>query len=75
MELDKDFPKIIALDDKQGSTFLVNVEYTWILFICERCGNLGHKAKRRLFTSKPANDSTQQMKTTVIFLLWILMLS
>ncbi|CAN6935166.1 unnamed protein product [Brassica oleracea] len=28
MELYRDFPKIIALDDKQGSIFLVNVEYT-----------------------------------------------
>ncbi|CAN7112365.1 unnamed protein product, partial [Brassica rapa subsp. narinosa] len=62
MELDRDFPKIISLDDKQGSIFLV--EYTWIPFMCERCGNLGHNAKRCLFTSKPANDTTQQTKTT-----------
>ena len=26
MELDKVFPKLIALDDKQGSIFLVNVD-------------------------------------------------
>ncbi|CAN7056735.1 unnamed protein product [Brassica oleracea var. botrytis] len=40
MELDKDFPKLIALDDKQGHIFLVAVEYTWIPSMCERCGNL-----------------------------------
>ena len=40
MELDIDFPKLIALDDKQGNIFLVNVEYTWIPSTCERCGNL-----------------------------------
>ncbi|CAN7045213.1 unnamed protein product [Brassica rapa subsp. trilocularis] len=57
MELDKDFPKLIALDDKQGSIFLVNVDYTWIPSMCERCGNLGHKAKRCLLTSKPLHDT------------------
>ncbi|CAN7064739.1 unnamed protein product [Brassica rapa subsp. trilocularis] len=61
MELDRDFPKIIALDDKQGSIFLVEVEYTWIPSKCERCGNLGHKEKRCLLTSKPEN--LQQQKT------------
>ncbi|XP_018448376.2 uncharacterized protein LOC108819852 [Raphanus sativus] len=57
MELDRDFPKLITLDDKQGSIFLVGVEYTWIPSMCERCGNLGHKAKRCLLPSMPANDS------------------
>ncbi|CAG7876632.1 unnamed protein product [Brassica rapa] len=57
MELDRDFPKLIALDDKQGSIFLVDVEYMWIPSTCERCGRLGHKAKRCLLPSKPANDS------------------
>ncbi|CAF2147888.1 BnaA01g07040D [Brassica napus] len=57
LELDKDFPKLIALDDKQGSIFLVNVDYTWIPSMCERCGNLGHKAKRCLLTSKPLHDT------------------
>ncbi|KAF3486458.1 hypothetical protein F2Q69_00055223 [Brassica cretica] len=51
MELDRDFPKLIALDDKQGNIFFVNVEYTWIPSMCERCGNLGHKAKRCLLPS------------------------
>lgn len=51
MELDKDFLKLIALDDKQGNIFLVNVEYTWIPSMCERCGNLGHKEKRCLLPS------------------------
>ncbi|KAF8100492.1 hypothetical protein N665_0223s0018 [Sinapis alba] len=63
MELDKDFPKLIALDDKQGSIFLVNVEYTWIPSMCERCGNLGHKAKRCLLSSKPTNDPTLPQQT------------
>ena len=64
MELDRDFPKLIALDDKQGSIFLVNVEYTWIPSTCERCGNLGHKAKRCLLPPKPASDPTLQPQTT-----------
>ncbi|KAF3546708.1 hypothetical protein DY000_02002293 [Brassica cretica] len=51
MELDRDFPKLIALDDKQGNIFFVNVEYTWIPSMCDRCGNLGHKAKRCLLPS------------------------
>ncbi|CAN7061299.1 unnamed protein product, partial [Brassica oleracea var. botrytis] len=63
MELDRDFPKIIALDDKQGNIFLVNVEYTWIPSMCERCGNLGHKAKRCLLTSKSVHDTTLQAQT------------
>ncbi|CAN7138788.1 unnamed protein product [Brassica rapa subsp. narinosa] len=62
MELDRDFPKIIALDDKQGSIFLVEVEYTWIPSKCERCGNLGHKEKRCLLTSKPENLQQQETK-------------
>ena len=57
MELDRDFPKLIALDDKQGSIFLVNVEYTWIPSMCERCGNLGHKEKRCLLPSSTAQVS------------------
>ncbi|CAN7023130.1 unnamed protein product [Brassica oleracea var. botrytis] len=60
MELDRDFPKIIALDDKQGNIFLVEVEYTWIPSTCGRCGNLGHKEKRCLLTSKPENVLQQQ---------------
>ena len=48
VELDKTFPKQIALDDKQGNIFLVDVEYTWIPSVCGRCGNLGHKEKRCL---------------------------
>lgn len=57
MELDRDFPKLIALDDKQGNIFLVNVEYTWIPSMCERCGNLGHKEKRCLLPSSTAQVS------------------
>ncbi|XP_033135598.1 uncharacterized protein LOC117128094 [Brassica rapa] len=62
MELDKVFPKLIALDDKQSSIFLVNVDYTWIPSTCERCGNLGHKAKRCLLPSKPQHDPNLQQK-------------
>ncbi|KAF3607058.1 hypothetical protein DY000_02044407 [Brassica cretica] len=62
MELDRDFSKIIALDDKQGSIFLVEAEYTWIPSKCERCGNLGHKEKRCLLTSKPGNLQQQETK-------------
>ncbi|CAN7076563.1 unnamed protein product [Brassica oleracea var. botrytis] len=58
MELDKDFPKLIALDDKQGNIFLVKVEYTWIPSTCDRCGCLGHKSKRCLQPPKTPEDKT-----------------
>ena len=48
MKLESDLSKFITLDDKYGSIFLVNVEYTWIPSSCERCGSLGHKAKKCL---------------------------
>ncbi|XP_048602877.1 uncharacterized protein LOC125581458 [Brassica napus] len=63
MELDRDFPKLIALDDKQGNIFLVNVEYTWIPSMCERCGNLGHKAKRCLLPSTTAQVAAPSIDT------------
>ena len=66
MELDRDFSKIIALDDKQGNIFLVEVEYTWIPSICERCGNLGHKEKRCLLLSKPADEQNLPQHLTVV---------
>ncbi|KAF8083785.1 hypothetical protein N665_0751s0003 [Sinapis alba] len=37
VELDKAFPKMIALNDKQGNIFLVEVEYTWIPSMCAKC--------------------------------------
>ncbi|CAG7890525.1 unnamed protein product [Brassica rapa] len=64
MELDRDFPKLIALDDKQGNIFLVNVDYTWIPSMCERCGNLGHKAKRCLLPSTTAQASASASPST-----------
>ncbi|CAN6857256.1 unnamed protein product [Brassica oleracea] len=63
MKLDKDFPKLIVLDDKQGNIFLVNVEYTWIPSMCERCGNLGHKAKRCLLPSTTAQVAAPSIDT------------
>ncbi|WZZ28362.1 uncharacterized protein LOC125579981 [Brassica napus] len=57
MELERNFPQLIALDDKQGHIYLVKVEYTWIPSTCERCGGLGHKAKRCLLLSKPLDSS------------------
>ena len=33
VELDKPFPKLIALHDKQGNIFFVEVEYSWILVL------------------------------------------
>ena len=66
MELDRDFSKIIALDDKQGNIFLVEVEYTWIPSICERCGNLGHKEKRCLLPSKPADEQNLPQHPAVV---------
>ncbi|CAF2190912.1 unnamed protein product [Brassica rapa] len=66
MELDRDFPKIIALDDKQGNIFLVEVEYTWIPSMCERCGNLGHKEKRCLLPSKPADEQNLPQHPIVV---------
>ncbi|KAG2257458.1 hypothetical protein Bca52824_076752 [Brassica carinata] len=54
VELDKPFPKLIALDDKQGNIY---VEYTWIPSNCERCGALGHKEKRCLLPSKPQDSA------------------
>ncbi|CAN7056536.1 unnamed protein product [Brassica rapa subsp. trilocularis] len=66
MELDREFPKLIPLDDKQGNIFLVNVEYTWIPSMCERCGNLGHKAKMCLLpsTTSKVSASTSASKDT-----------
>ncbi|XP_048611693.1 uncharacterized protein LOC106393315 [Brassica napus] len=58
MELDKDFPKLIALDDKQDNIFLIKVDYTWIPTTCERCGCLGHKEKRCLQPPKVPENST-----------------
>nr|VDD58345.1 unnamed protein product [Brassica oleracea] len=58
VELDKTFPKQIALDDKQGNIFLVDVEYTWIPSVCGRCGHLGHKEKRCLL---PANQKNVEI--------------
>ncbi|CAN6880659.1 unnamed protein product [Brassica oleracea] len=55
VELDKPFPKQIALDDKQGNIFLVDVEYTWIPSVCGRCGHLGHKEKRCLLPAVQLN--------------------
>ncbi|KAL0897414.1 hypothetical protein Bca101_081375 [Brassica carinata] len=66
MELDRDFSKIIALDDKQGNIFLVTVEYTWIPSMYERCENLGHKVKRCLLTSKSVHDTTLQAQTNEV---------
>ena len=60
VELDKPFPKQIALDDKQGNIFLVDVEYTWIPSMCGRCGQLGHKEKRCLL---PAPQTCVDMDT------------
>ncbi|KAF2601405.1 hypothetical protein F2Q70_00028033 [Brassica cretica] len=71
VELDKPFPKQIALDDKQGNIFLVDVEYTWIPSICGRCGQLGHKERRCLIpagqetshTEDLSNESPRKMET------------
>ncbi|XP_018448228.1 uncharacterized protein LOC108819674 [Raphanus sativus] len=60
VELDKPFPKQIALDDKQGNIFLVDVEYTRIPSICGRCGHLGHKEKRCLL------PAVQNVETTSV---------
>lgn len=61
VELDKSFPKQIALDDKQGNIYLVDVKYTWIPSVCGRCGHLGHKEKRCLL---PAVDSNVETRST-----------
>ncbi|XP_013601846.1 PREDICTED: uncharacterized protein LOC106309362 [Brassica oleracea var. oleracea] len=53
VELDKPFPKLIALDDKQDNIYLVEIEYSWIPSACERCGALGHKEKRCLLPPQP----------------------
>uniref|UniRef100_A0A0D3B157 DUF4283 domain-containing protein n=1 Tax=Brassica oleracea var. oleracea TaxID=109376 RepID=A0A0D3B157_BRAOL len=58
VELDKPFPKLIVLDDKQGNIFLVEVEYSWIPSACDRCGALGHKEKRCLLPPKPHDSAT-----------------
>lgn len=63
MKLDRDFPKLIALDDKQDSIYLVNVEYTWIPSTCERCGSLSHNAKICLLPRKLPEDSNSLAKS------------
>ncbi|XP_013699951.1 uncharacterized protein LOC106403689 [Brassica napus] len=65
IELDKSFPKQIALDDKLGNIFLVDVIYSWIPSTCERCGSLGHKAKRCLLKEDkipPTNEKRSEHK-------------
>ncbi|XP_033134634.1 uncharacterized protein LOC117127885 [Brassica rapa] len=62
VELDKPFPKQIALDDKQGNIFLVDVEYTWIPSVCGRCGHLGHKEKRCLLPVVPSVVETTSIE-------------
>ncbi|XP_013601356.1 PREDICTED: uncharacterized protein LOC106308779 [Brassica oleracea var. oleracea] len=58
MELDKPFPKLIALDDKQGNIFFVNVEYSWIPSACGRCRALDHKENICLLPPKPLEVRT-----------------
>ena len=58
MELDNDFPKLIALDAKQDNIFLIKVDYTWFSTTCERFGCLGHKEKRCLQPPKVPENST-----------------
>ncbi|KAG2289226.1 hypothetical protein Bca52824_048830 [Brassica carinata] len=65
VELDKPFPKLIALDDKRGNIYLVEVEYTWIPSACERCGTLGHKEKRCLLPPTP-HDSAPVTKESQV---------
>ena len=78
VELDKPFPKLIALDDKQGNIHLLDVEYSWIPSACERCGALGHKEKRCLLPPKPLgsaavikenHDTNEEIPTVDIVLL------
>lgn len=38
MELDKDFQKLITINEKRGSIYLVNVDYIWIPSACENVG-------------------------------------
>ncbi|XP_013601674.1 PREDICTED: uncharacterized protein LOC106309153 [Brassica oleracea var. oleracea] len=65
VELDKPFPKLIALDDKQGNIYLVDVEYSWIPSACGRCGALGYKEKRCLLPQKPLEAlSTKETQGT-----------
>ncbi|KAF8044551.1 hypothetical protein N665_8001s0001 [Sinapis alba] len=52
VELDKPFPQKIAAWDKQGNYSMVDVEYSWLPSKCEKCGQLGHKAKRCLSLQK-----------------------
>lgn len=59
IEFDKPFPQKIAAWDKQGNYSMIDVEYTWLPSKCEKCGHLGHKAKRCLSISQqitPAKD-------------------
>ena len=62
IEHDKNFPKQIAVDDKLGNIFLVDVVYSWIPSTCERRESLDHKAKRCLL-KEDKNDSTNKSKS------------
>ncbi|CAN6849847.1 unnamed protein product, partial [Brassica oleracea] len=69
IELDKSFPKHIALDDKLGNIFLVDVIYSWIPSTCEKCGSLGHKAKKCLLKEDKiphTNEKRSEHKDVVI---------
>ncbi|KAL0865048.1 hypothetical protein Bca101_044166 [Brassica carinata] len=67
VELDKPFPKLIPLDDKQGNIYLVEVEYTWIPSSCERCDGLGHKEKRCLLPPLPHDSAPVTKESQVTY--------
>ncbi|XP_056841897.1 uncharacterized protein LOC108859003 [Raphanus sativus] len=59
VELDKPFAQKIAAWDNQENYAMIDVEYSWLPSKCEKCGHLGHKAKRCLSISQqkaPAKD-------------------
>ncbi|KAF8107796.1 hypothetical protein N665_0116s0003, partial [Sinapis alba] len=66
VELDKPFPQKVAAWDKQGNFSMVDVEYSWLPAKCEKCGHLGHKAKRCLSMSQQKTSAKAHDRAVLV---------